>query len=145
ESLWAEQMSKPYGEAKYMKLLAVTACPVGIAHTYMAAENIQKAADELGVDMKVETQGSIGAEIEVADDAMESADGIIIASDKDASKERFLGKKLLTGGVQEGVRKPEELIRRFEGGEVPVYKAGMKTADEVKDEKKKKETPIYRH
>lgn len=138
-------MSKPYGEAKYMKLLAVTACPVGIAHTYMAAENIQKAADELGVDMKVETQGSIGAENELTDEDIESADGIIIASDKDVSKERFLGKKLLTVGVQEGIRKPEELIRRFENGEVPVYKAGMKKADEVKDEKKKKENPIYRH
>ncbi|HIW13139.1 MAG TPA: PTS fructose transporter subunit IIABC [Candidatus Salinicoccus stercoripullorum] len=128
-----------------MKLLAVTACPVGIAHTYMAAENIQKAADELGVDMKVETQGSIGAENELTDEDIESADGIIIASDKDVSKERFLGKKLLTVGVQEGIRKPEELIRRFENGEVPVYKAGMKKADEVKDEKKKKENPIYRH
>src|SRR5690625_5139068 len=138
-------MSKPYGEAKYMKLLAVTTCPVGIAHTYMAAENIQKAADELGVDMKVETQGSIGAENELTDEDIESADGIIIASDKDVSKERFLGKKLLTVGVQEGIRKPEELIRRFENGEVPVYKAGMKKADEVKDEKKKKENPIYRH
>ncbi|KKK34970.1 PTS mannose transporter subunit IIABC [Salinicoccus sediminis] len=128
-----------------MKLLAVTACPVGIAHTYMAAENIQKAADELGIDMKVETQGSIGAENELTAADIESADGIIIASDKDVSKERFAGKRLLAVGVQEGIRRPEELIRRFENDEVPVYKAGMKTADEVKDEKKRKENPIYRH
>ncbi len=134
-----------HGEEKHMKLLAVTACPVGIAHTYMAAENIQKAADELGIDMKVETQGSIGAENELTAADIESADGIIIASDKDVSKERFAGKRLLAVGVQEGIRRPQELIRRFENDEVPVYKAGMKTADEVKDEKKRKENPVYRH
>ncbi|AKG74999.1 PTS fructose transporter subunit IIABC [Salinicoccus halodurans] len=128
-----------------MKLLAITACPVGIAHTYMAAENIQKAADELGIDMKVETQGSIGVENELTEADIEAADGIIIASDKDVSKERFAGKKLLVVGVQEGIRKPKELISKFEQDEVPVYKAGMKTADEVKAEKKKKENPVYRH
>lgn len=128
-----------------MKLLAITACPVGIAHTYMAAENIQKAAEELGVDMKVETQGSIGVENELTDADIASADGIIIASDKDVSKERFAGKRLLAVGVQEGIREPKALIQKFEQDEVPVYKAGMKTADEVKAEKKKKENPIYRH
>lgn len=128
-----------------MKLVAITACPVGIAHTYMAAENLQKAADELGVDIKVETQGSIGVENELTDADIESADGIIIASDKDVSKERFAGKKLLAVGVQEGIREPQALISKFEQDEVPVYKAGMKTADEVKAEKKKKENPIYRH
>lgn len=128
-----------------MKILAITACPVGIAHTYMAAENIQKAAEELGVDMKVETQGSIGVENELTDADIVSADGIIIASDKDVSKERFAGKRLLAVGVQEGIREPKALIQKFEQDEVPVYKAGMKTADEVKAEKKKKENPIYRH
>ncbi|WP_411842859.1 fructose-specific PTS transporter subunit EIIC [Salinicoccus sp. HZC-1] len=128
-----------------MKLLAITACPVGIAHTYMAAENIQKAADELGVEMKVETQGSIGVENELTREDIEAADGIIIASDKEVSKERFAGKKVLAVSVQEGIRKPEELISRFENDEVPVYKAGMKTADEVKGEKKSKENPVYRH
>ena len=128
-----------------MKILAITACPVGIAHTYMAAENIQKAAEELGVDMKVETQGSIGVENELTDADIASADGIIIASDKDVSKERFAGKRLLAVGVQEGIREPKALIQKFEQDEVPVYKAGMKTADEVKAEKKKKENPIYRH
>ncbi len=128
-----------------MKLVAITACPVGIAHTYMAAENIQNAADELGIDMKVETQGSIGVENALTEADIEAADGVIIASDKDVSKERFAGKKLLAVGVQEGIRKPKELIQKFEKDEVPVYKAGMKTADEVKAEKKKKENPVYRH
>ncbi|GGJ95720.1 PTS system mannose-specific EIIBCA component [Lentibacillus kapialis] len=128
-----------------MRLLAVTACPVGIAHTYMAAENLQKAADEMGVDMKVETQGSIGAENELTEKDIEEADGIIIASDKDISKERFAGKKLLVVGVQEGISKPEQLIKRVQDDDVPVYKSDLKSVDQVKKEKKDKENPIYRH
>ncbi|SFB10988.1 PTS system D-mannose-specific IIA component, Fru family (TC 4.A.2.1.6)/PTS system D-mannose-specific IIB component, Fru family (TC 4.A.2.1.6)/PTS system D-mannose-specific IIC component, Fru family (TC 4.A.2.1.6) [Lentibacillus halodurans] len=128
-----------------MRILAVTACPVGIAHTYMAAENLQKAADELGVDMKVETQGSIGAENELTQKDIEEADGIIIASDKDISKDRFVGKKLLVAGVQEGIRNPEELIKRVQTGDVPVHGSELKSAGQVKKERKEKESPIYRH
>ncbi|HLS09393.1 fructose-specific PTS transporter subunit EIIC [Lentibacillus sp.] len=128
-----------------MRLLAVTACPVGIAHTYMAAENLQKAADDMGVDMKVETQGSIGAENELTEKDIEEADGIIIASDKDISKERFAGKKLLVVGVQEGIRNPEQLIKRVQSDDVPVYQSELKSAEQVKKERKDKENPIYRH
>ncbi|WP_100010121.1 fructose-specific PTS transporter subunit EIIC [Lentibacillus sediminis] len=128
-----------------MRILAVTACPVGIAHTYMAAENLQKAADDMGVDMKVETQGSIGAENELTEKDIEEADGVIIASDKDISKDRFAGKKLLVTGVQEGIRNPEKLIKRVQSGDVPVYESGLKSADQVKKERKEKENPIYRH
>ncbi len=131
-----------------MRILAVTACPVGIAHTYMAAENLQKAADDMGVDMKVETQGSIGAENELTSKDIEEADGIIIASDKEVNKDRFAGKKLLVVGVQEGIRNPEELIKRIQNGDVSVYQGAgenLKSAEEVKQEKKEKENPIYRH
>jgi len=128
-----------------MKILAVTACPVGIAHTYMAAENLQKAGEEMGIDIKVETQGSIGVENELTAKEIEEADGIIIASDKEVSKERFAGKKLLVVGVQDGIRKPQELIEKIQKGNVPVYQSEMKTVDEVKKQKKEKETPIYRH
>ncbi|WP_373895504.1 fructose-specific PTS transporter subunit EIIC [Virgibacillus sp. CBA3643] len=128
-----------------MRLLAVTACPVGIAHTYMAAENLQKAAETMGVDMKVETQGSIGAENELTEKDIEEADGIIIASDKDISKDRFAGKKLLVVGVQEGIRNPEQLIKRVQNHDVPIYQSESKSADQVKKEGKKKENPIYRH
>jgi len=72
-----------------MKILAVTACPVGIAHTYMAAENLQKAGKKLGIDIKVETQGSTGVENALTDRDIEEADGIIIAADKNVDKERF--------------------------------------------------------
>src|SRR5690625_82541 len=129
-----------------MKLLAVTACPVGIAHTYMAAENLQQAGDEMGIDIKVETQGSIGVENELTSKDIEEADGIIIASDKDVSKERFVGKKLIVVGVQEGIRNPKELMERFQKEEVPVYKASeMKADNTTKKDDGKEKTPIYRH
>ncbi|MUV36866.1 PTS system fructose-specific EIIBBC component [Lentibacillus sp. JNUCC-1] len=127
------------------KILAVTACPVGIAHTYMAAENLQKAGEDLGVDIKVETQGSIGVENALTDEDIRQADGIIIASDKDVSKERFVGKKLLVVGVQDGIRRPEELIQKVQTNEVPIYNAGNDTIQAVKQKKKEKENPIYRH
>lgn len=95
-----------------MKLLAITSCPNGIAHTYMAAENLQKAADKLGITMKVETQGSIGVENKFTEEDILEADGIIIAADKTVNKDRFIGKKVLVVGVQEGIRKPEELIKK---------------------------------
>ncbi|UOQ45454.1 PTS fructose transporter subunit IIABC [Halobacillus salinarum] len=128
-----------------MKILAVTACPVGIAHTYMAAENLQKAADEMDVEMKVETQGSIGVENPLTDEDIAEADGIIIASDKDVSKERFGGKPLIVVGVQEGIRHPKELIQKIVDGNVSVYKGAMPSAETVKKQKKEKENPIYRH
>ncbi|MFF3020611.1 fructose-specific PTS transporter subunit EIIC [Streptomyces sp. NPDC057939] len=99
---------------KRLKLLAVTACPTGIAHTYMAAEKLQQAAAELGVDIKVETQGSIGAENVLSDNDVREADGIIIAADKEVDRERFAGKRVLSTGVADGVHKPKELIERVQ-------------------------------
>ncbi|WP_026678962.1 PTS fructose transporter subunit IIABC [Fictibacillus gelatini] len=128
-----------------MKLLAITSCPNGIAHTYMAAENLQKAADQLGVQMKVETQGSIGVENEFTDTDIREADGIIIAADKAVNKDRFVGKKVLIAGVQDGIRKPEELIKKVMSGDVPVYQAELRSAEDIKKERKDKQNPIYRH
>ena len=126
-----------------MKLLAITSCPNGIAHTYMAAENLQKAADKLGVQMKVETQGGIGVENELTEQEILEADGIIIAADKMVNKERFVGKKLLVVGVKDGIRKPEELIQKVAGGDVPVYQATAKTKET--SQTGSKQNPIYRH
>lgn len=128
-----------------MKILAVTACPVGIAHTYMAAENLQKAGEELGVDIKVETQGSIGVENALTDQDIAEADGIIIAADKEVSKDRFVGKKVIVTGVQDGIRKPKELIEKIQSGDVPLYRPDLKSVDEVKQKSKQKENPIYKH
>ncbi|UOQ84860.1 PTS fructose transporter subunit IIABC [Gracilibacillus salinarum] len=128
-----------------MKVLAVTACPVGIAHTYMAAENLQKAGEEMGIDIKVETQGSIGVENALTDQDIEEADGIIIASDKEVSKERFAGKKLIVTGVQDGIRKPKELIQRIQDGNASEYRPELKSSEEIKQNRKKKENPVYKH
>lgn len=128
-----------------MKLLAITSCPNGIAHTYMAAENLQKAADKLGIAMKVETQGSIGVENEFTEEDIRQADGIIIAADKTVDKSRFVGKKLLVAGVQEGIRNPEALIQQMIRGEVPVYQGqGNGEGMQVKTGAKQ-QNAFYRH
>ncbi|MFF3331384.1 fructose-specific PTS transporter subunit EIIC [Streptomyces sp. NPDC002888] len=109
------------GERKRLKLLAVTACPTGIAHTYMAAEKLAQAAESRGIDMKVETQGSIGAENVLDDNDVRTADGIIVAADKDVDLSRFVGKRVLTVGVAEGIRHPEQLIEQVRSA--PVHTA----------------------
>ncbi|MEW2393973.1 fructose-specific PTS transporter subunit EIIC [Streptomyces venezuelae] len=110
------------GGRKKLKLLAVTACPTGIAHTYMAAEKLSQAAESLGVDMKVETQGSIGAENVLTDNDVREADGIIIAADKDVDRSRFAGKRVLSVGVSEGISRPEQLIEQVRSA--PVHGGG---------------------
>ncbi|MBJ3810900.1 PTS sugar transporter subunit IIA [Streptomyces flavofungini] len=105
-----------------MKLLAVTACPTGIAHTYMAAEKLQQAADRQGIEMKVETQGSIGAENVLTDNDVREADGIIVAADKDVDLARFAGKRVLSVGVSEGISHPERLIEQVRSA--PVHGGG---------------------
>lgn len=127
-----------------MKILAITSCPNGIAHTYMAAENLQKAGAKLGVELKIETQGSIGVENQFTEQDIREADGIIIAADKTVVKDRFVGKKLLLVGVQDGIRRPEELIQRMMKGDVPVYQAQSKSVEDT-GENKPKQNPIYRH
>ncbi|MED3447837.1 fructose-specific PTS transporter subunit EIIC [Bacillus thuringiensis] len=126
-----------------MKLLAVTSCPNGIAHTYMAAENLQKTADKLGVQMKIETQGGIGVENELTEQDICEADGIIIAADRVVNKDRFVGKKLLVVGVQDGIRKPGELIQKIISGNVPLYHSQSKIVESNQQERK--QNPIYRH
>lgn len=103
---------------KPLKLVAVTACPTGIAHTYMAAEKLQQAADRLGISIKVETQGSIGAENVLTDNDVREADGVIIAADKEVDRERFAGKRVLSTGVADGIHKPEELFERVRSAPV---------------------------
>ncbi|MFF7685086.1 fructose-specific PTS transporter subunit EIIC [Streptomyces syringium] len=105
-----------------LRLLAVTACPTGIAHTYMAAEKLVQAAQALGHEMKVETQGSIGAENVLSDNDVIQADGIIVTADKDVDLSRFAGKRVLSVGVTEGIHHPERLIERVRSA--PVHEGG---------------------
>ncbi|MEZ0066880.1 PTS system fructose-specific IIC component [Streptacidiphilus sp. MAP12-20] len=93
-----------------LKLVAVTACPAGIAHTYMAAEKLQQTAEAHGHTMKVETQGSIGVENRLSDADVAQADAVIIAADKEVDRSRFAGKPLVSVGVGDAIRRPEELF-----------------------------------
>lgn len=125
------------------KIIALTACPVGIAHTYMAAENIQKAGEKMGVDIKVETHGSIGIENALTDAEIREADGVIIAADTVLDKSRFQGKPMVTVGVQEGIRNPEKLIQQIIDGKAPVYGSASATQPDSESSSEKKKNPIY--
>ncbi len=104
-----------------IKVLAVTACPTGIAHTYMAAEALEKAGKKLGISIKVETNGSGGAKNILTKKEIEECDGIIVAADKTVEMGRFDGKKVIKTKVSDGIKIPEELINRIESGDAPVY------------------------
>lgn len=106
-----------------IKLLAVTACPNGIAHTYMAQEALEKAAKKAGVAIKVETNGSDGIKNRLTDKEIEEADAIIIAADKKVETNRFDGKKLIQRPVSDGIRKSDELIEKAIKGEGRIFKA----------------------
>lgn len=103
------------------KVLAVTACPTGIAHTYMAAEALEKAGKKLGISIKVETNGSGGAKNILTDEEIANCDGIIVAADKTVEMARFDGRKVISTKVSDGIKIPEELINRIEAGDAPVY------------------------
>ena len=103
------------------KVLAVTACPTGIAHTYMAAEALEKAGKKLGISIKVETNGSGGAKNVLTKEDIANCDGIIVAADKTVEMARFDGKKVIKTKVSDGIKIPEELINRIEAGDAPVY------------------------
>ena len=100
------------------KILAVTGCPTGIAHTFMAEEALKKAAAELGVDIKVETNGAVGVANELTEEDIRDADGIIVASDKDARTYRFAGKRVIEVPVADGIRRPKSLSSRYWPAEV---------------------------
>lgn len=107
--------------APVYKVLAVTACPTGIAHTYMAAEALEKEGKKLGIPVKAETNGSGGAKNILTDEEIASCDGIIVAADKNVETARFDGKPVLFVKVADGIHKPAELIQKIESGEVPVH------------------------
>jgi PTS system fructose-specific IIC component len=115
-------------EKKGLKLLGVTACPTGIAHTYMAAEALEKKAKELGFSIKVETRGSGGAKNVLTDAEIAEADCIIVCVDTNVPMDRFDGKKVIVRQVSDGINKAEELIRLAESGNVEIYHSGNKTA-----------------
>ena len=118
-----ERFDEPKAEEKQdgYRVLAVTACPTGIAHTYMAAEALEKAGKAMGYPLKAETNGSAGAKNVLTADEIAACDGIIIAADKSVEMSRFDGKPVLSVSVSDGINKPEELIEKIRSGAVAVY------------------------
>ena len=129
------------------RVLAVTACPTGIAHTFMAAESLEEKAKNMGVTIKVETNGSGGAKNVLTAKEIEEAECIIIAADKKVDMARFDGKKVIQTKVANGIHKAEELINKATSGDAPVYNhSGSKNADEeVSSEKESIGRQIYKH
>lgn len=109
------------------KIVAITSCPVGIAHTYMAAENLEKAGKELGVQVIVETHGSIGVENELSAQDIQEAQGVIIAADTKVDLSRFYGKQLINVGVQDGIHKSVALVQQILDNKAPIHLSDSKT------------------
>ncbi len=112
---------KPEPKREGYRVLAVTACPTGIAHTYMAAEALEKAGREMGYPLKAETNGSAGAKNVLTPEEIAACDGIIVAADKSVEMGRFDGKPVLSVSVSDGINKPKELIEQIRSGSVPIY------------------------
>ncbi|NGM82685.1 PTS transporter subunit EIIA [Paenibacillus sp. 7124] len=112
-------------------VVAVTACPTGIAHTFMAEDALKKKAKELGINIRVETNGSEGAKNVLTSDEIRRASGVIVAADKQVEMARFDGKPLLQRPVSDGIRKPEELIRKAAAGDAPIYRNEGKAASDA--------------
>lgn len=132
----------PEAGAKY-RVVAVTACPTGIAHTYMAAEALEKAGKRLGIPIKVETQGSGGAKNKLTPADIAGARAVIIAADKKVELGRFAGKNLITVSVSDGINKPEGLLRRADAGEGTLCRAGGGRPEEAPGEGAGRQ--VYKH
>ena len=129
------------------RILAVTACPNGIAHTYMAAEALTKAGNKLGLPTKVETNGSDGAKNVLTKAEIAACDGIIVAADKNVETARFDGKPVIFARVDDGIHKPEELIKKIAHGEVPTYhaKGGAQAQEEESGASDSIGHTLYKH
>lgn len=130
-----------------MKILAITSCPNGIAHTYMAQEKLEQACKEMGVDIKVETQGGVGAENVLTAKEIREADGIIIAADRQVDLSRFDGKLLINESVREGIQKPQELIQRIIDKDAHIHHDANATGASNQDDEEQKSgvQMIYQH
>lgn len=134
-------------ENKGYRVLAVTACPTGIAHTYMAAEALEKAGEKLGIPLKAETNGSGGAKNVLTKAEIENCDGIIIAADKNVEMARFDGKPLIKTSVSKGINAPEELIGKIVDGKARVYHADESDISASSDDEEKESLgrKLYKH
>ena len=128
-----------------IRVLAVTACPTGIAHTFMAAESLENKAKEMGITLKAETNGSGGAKNVLTKEEIENCDGIIVAADKNVEMARFDGKQVLQTKVADGINKPEELIQTILDKKAPTYHHSGAAAQEDSAEGESVGRQIYKH
>lgn len=138
-----ESFLKPEISQDFPEVLAVTACPTGIAHTYMAADSLRKKAEEMGVNIKVETNGSTGVKYELTAEEIKAAKGIIVAADKNVEMERFAGKHVEIVPVKEGIKNPQKLIQNALQQKAPIYQSTAGTAS--LGSAKKERTGFYKH
>ena len=146
----AEESAEQAAEAPAAKaerlVLAVTACPTGIAHTYMAAEALQNMAEKMGVTMKVETNGSGGVKNKLTAEEIAAAEGIIVACDKNVPVERFAGKPVIFVKVADGINKPKELIEAILEGKAAIYEGkSEEKQSEAEPTKESTGRQIYKH
>ena len=125
----AQQAARAASDDGWPKILAITACPTGIAHTYMAAENLEKKAQEMGILLKAETQGSAGAKNILTAEEIAHCEGIIIAADKNVDRARFAGKQVYSTNVSAGINEPERLINIILNHEAPVQEGSVVSAE----------------
>ncbi len=127
-----------------MKFVAVTACPTGIAHTYMAAEALQIASKDMNIEMKVETRGSVGAENPLTDEDIKNADAVIVAADTSTPMERFAGKRVIEVSVKDAIKDAKGLIEKAKNA--PIYgKELMDQVQDIKEDNKSKQNSVYKH
>lgn len=125
-----------------IKIVAVSTCPTGVAHTYMAAEALEKAAKEMNIEIKVETQGALGPENILTDEDIKNADFVLFAAGKDVMKERFIGKKIVEVPVARAVKEPKKVLQEtLEAKETSIFYLAKKD----KEKKKNQQTGIYKH
>ena len=141
----APKVQEPLKSAAGYRVLAVTACPTGIAHTFMAAENLEQLGKKLGIPVKSETNGAEGAANVLTKEEIAAADGIIIAADKNVDMASFDGKHVVKASVSDGIQKGEELIKKAVSGEAPVYHHTGAAASEEGGESEGIGHTIYKH
>ncbi len=143
----SEKLGEEKASNEYYEILAITSCPTGIAHTYMAAEALEQMGEQLGHKVKVETHGSSGVKNKFTKEEIENAKGIIIASDTNIDLSRFDGKKLIKTKVADGINKPKELIENVLSPNAKTYHSDNKNKSEENDDEQKEKigTKIYKH
>ena len=143
----SEKLGEEKASNEYYEILAITSCPTGIAHTYMAAEALEQMGEQLGHKVKVETHGSSGVKNKFTKEEIQNAKGIIIASDTNIDLSRFDGKKLIKTKVADGINKPKELIENVLSPNAKTYHSDNKNKSEENDDEQKEKigTKIYKH